>query len=390
MKALLVLEDGSVYEGEAFGAAKTVVGEVVFNTSLTGYQEIITDPSYRGQMVCMTLAHVGNTGVNAEDVESDQPQVTAFIVREVSPVVSNWRANATLHEYLARHGIPGISEVDTRALTRRIREKGVMHAALCTDGSHSAEALLELARAWEGLDGRDLVQEVTCAEPYNWVDGTRSEWTPVPAGRNLGSAPAQMAVSAAVDETKPLVVAYDFGVKQNILRRLTSHGLRVTVVPASTPASEVLAMQPDGIFLSNGPGDPAGVPYAAAAVRELLETGIPTFGICLGHQIIGLALGARTYKLKFGHHGGNQPVSDIDATNVQITAQNHNYAVDEETLPPNAVVTHRNLNDGTVEGLRLTDRPVFCVQYHPEASPGPHDADLLFARFAEMVKQHRK
>ncbi len=390
MKALLVLEDGSVYEGEAFGAAKTVVGEVVFNTSLTGYQEIITDPSYRGQMVCMTLAHVGNTGVNAEDVESDQPQVTAFIVREVSPVVSNWRANATLHEYLARHDIPGISEVDTRALTRRIREKGVMHAALCTDGSHSAEALLELARAWEGLDGRDLVQEVTCAEPYNWVDGTRNEWTPVPAGRNLGLAHAQMAVSAAVDETKPLVVAYDFGVKQNILRRLTSHGLRVTVVPASTPASEVLAMQPDGIFLSNGPGDPAGVPYAAAAVRELLETGIPTFGICLGHQIIGLALGARTYKLKFGHHGGNQPVSDIDATNVQITAQNHNYAVDEETLPPNAVVTHRNLNDGTVEGLRLTDRPVFCVQYHPEASPGPHDADLLFARFAEMVKQHRK
>lgn len=390
MKALLVLEDGTIYEGEAFGAAKTVVGEVVFNTSLTGYQEILTDPSYRGQMVCMTLAHVGNTGVNAEDVESDQPQVTAFIVREVSPVVSNWRANATLHEYLARHDIPGISEVDTRALTRRIREKGVMHAALCTDGSHSAEALLELARAWEGLDGRDLVQEVTCAEPYNWVDGTRNEWTPVPAGRNLGSAPAQMAVSAAVDETKPLVVAYDFGVKQNILRRLTSHGLRVTVVPASTPAGEVLAMQPDGIFLSNGPGDPAGVPYAAAAVRELLETGIPTFGICLGHQIIGLALGARTYKLKFGHHGGNQPVSDIDATNVQITAQNHNYAVDEETLPPNAVVTHRNLNDGTVEGLRLTDRPVFCVQYHPEASPGPHDADLLFARFAEMVKQHRK
>lgn len=390
MKALLVLEDGSVYEGEAFGAAKTVVGEVVFNTSLTGYQEIITDPSYRGQMVCMTLAHVGNTGVNAEDVESDQPQVTAFIVREVSPVVSNWRANATLHEYLARHGIPGISEVDTRALTRRIRDKGVLHAALCTDGSHSAEALLELARAWEGLDGRDLVQEVTCAEPYNWVDGTRSEWTPVPAGRNLDSTPARMAGSAAVDETKPLVVAYDFGVKQNILRRLTSHGLRVTVVPASTPASEVLAMQPDGIFLSNGPGDPAGVPYAAAAVRELLETGIPTFGICLGHQIIGLALGARTYKLKFGHHGGNQPVSDVDATNVQITAQNHNYAVDEETLPPNAVVTHRNLNDGTVEGLRLTDRPVFCVQYHPEASPGPHDADLLFARFAEMVKQHRK
>jgi carbamoyl-phosphate synthase small subunit len=383
VKALLVLQDGAVYEGEAFGAAATVVGEVVFNTSLTGYQEIITDPSYRGQMVCMTLAHVGNTGVNAEDVESDQPQVTAFIVREVSPVISNWRANETLHDYLARHGIPGISEVDTRALTRRLREKGVLHGALCTDGSHTADELLALARSWQGLDGRDLVQEVTCAEPYNWIDGTRVEWTPVPAGRG------EPAAVTHTEEGQPLVVAYDFGVKQNILRRLTSHGLRVTVVPAATPASEVLAMQPDGIFLSNGPGDPAAVPYAATAVHKLLETGIPTFGICLGHQIIGLALGARTYKLKFGHHGGNQPVSDVDVTNVQITAQNHNYAVDESTLPPNVEVTHRNLNDGTVEGLRLRDRPAFCVQYHPEASPGPHDADLLFARFAEMVKARR-
>lgn len=385
MNALLVLQDGAIYEGEAFGAAKTVVGEVVFNTSLTGYQEIITDPSYRGQMVCMTLAHVGNTGVNAEDVESDRPQVTAFIVREVSPVVSNWRANATLHDYLARHGIPGISEVDTRALTRRLREKGVLHGALCTDGSHTADELLALARNWEGLDGRDLVREVTCAEPYHWIDGTRVEWTPVPAGRNAG-----VVAASPADAAQPLVVAYDFGIKQNILRRLTSHGLRVTVVPATTPAAEVLALRPDGIFLSNGPGDPAGVPYAATAVHDLLETGIPTFGICLGHQIIGLALGARTYKLKFGHHGGNQPVSDVDATNVQITAQNHNYAVDEDTLPANVIVTHRNLNDGTVEGLRLTDRPVFCVQYHPEASPGPHDADLLFARFAELVKTQRR
>jgi carbamoyl-phosphate synthase small subunit len=384
LKALLVLQDGAIYEGEAFGAAKTVVGEVVFNTSLTGYQEIITDPSYRGQMVCMTLTHVGNTGVNAEDTESDQPQVTALIVREVSQVVSNWRANATLHDYLARHDIPGISEVDTRALTRRLRDKGALHGALCTDGMHSADELLALARGWEGLDGRDLVQEVTCAAPYQWIDGTHVEWTPVPAGRNLS------AVAAPTDEDQPLVVAYDFGIKQNILRRLTSHGLRVTVVPATTPASAVLAMQPDGIFLSNGPGDPAGVPYAAAAVHDLLETGIPTFGICLGHQIIGLALGARTYKLKFGHHGGNQPVSDAAATNVQITAQNHNYAVDEATLPANAVITHRNLNDGTVEGLRLTDQPVFCVQYHPEASPGPHDADLLFARFAELVKARRE
>jgi len=381
-KAMLVLQDGMIYEGVAFGAATTVVGEVVFNTSLTGYQEVITDPSYRGQMVCMTVAHVGNTGINAEDIESDRPQITAFIVREVSPVVSNWRANETLHTYLERYGIPGISEVDTRALTRRLREKGVLHAALCTDGSHTAEELLTLARTWEGLDGRDLVREVTCQETYNWIDGTKVEWTPVPAGK------------AAVTNTElqandtPLVVAYDFGIKHNILRRLTSHGLRVTVVPATTPAQEVLALNPDGIFLSNGPGDPAGVPYAAQAVRDLLETKIPTFGICLGHQIIGLALGGETYKLKFGHHGGNQPVSDVDSTNVQITAQNHNYAVGVEGLPENVEITHRNLNDGTVEGLRLKDRPVFCVQYHPEASPGPHDADLLFARFAEMVKEH--
>ena len=383
MNALLVLQDGAIYEGQGFGAATTVVGEVVFNTSLTGYQEVITDPSYRGQMVCMTLPHVGNTGVNLEDVESDRPQITAFVVREVSPVVSNWRADETLPAYLARHGIPGISEVDTRALTRRIREQGVLHAALCTDGSKNVEELLALARTWEGLDGRDLVREVTCHEAYNWAAGTRGEWSPVAAG----AAPAETVEEAGGG---PLVVAYDYGIKHNILRRLTSHGLRVAVVPAATPAEEVLALQPDGVFLSNGPGDPAGVPYAAEAVRRLLDANLPMFGICLGHQIIGLALGARTYKLKFGHHGGNQPVSDVDAANVQITAQNHNYAVDEATLPPTAQVTHRNLNDGTVEGLRLAGRPVFSVQYHPEASPGPHDADLLFARFAALVKAHSK
>lgn len=383
MEAILVLQDGTIFRGEAFGAATTVVGEVVFNTTLTGYQEVITDPSYRGQMVCMTLPHVGNTGINAEDIESDRPQITALIVREVSPVVSNWRSNETLPGYLARNAIPGISEVDTRALTRRLRDKGVLHAALCTDGTHDEAALLALAQGWQGLDGRDLVQEVTCHEPYNWVDGTRFEWTPVPSGKwQPPVAPPEPQAAA------PLVVAYDFGIKHNILRRLTSHGLRVTVVPANTPAADVLAMQPDGIFLSNGPGDPAGVPYAAQAVRELLAQGTPTFGICLGHQIIGLALGAQTYKLKFGHHGGNQPVSDVDSTNVQITAQNHNYAVDAATLPAGVEVTHRNLNDGTVEGMRLSDRPVFCVQYHPEASPGPHDADLLFERFARMVKQH--
>jgi carbamoyl-phosphate synthase small subunit len=392
--ALLVLADGTVYQGEAFGAATTVVGEVVFNTSLTGYQEVITDPSYRGQMVCMTVAHVGNTGVNPEDVESDRPQITAFIVREVSPVVSNWRANETLHDYLARHGIPGISQVDTRSLTRRLRDKGILHAALCTDGSHTAEQLLALAQQWEGLDGRDLVREVTCQERYNWVDGTRMEWTPVPSGDydpQLATRNSQLATRNSQPATdSPLVVAYDFGVKHNILRRLTSHGLRVTVVPANTPADEVLALQPDGIFLSNGPGDPAGVPYAAEAVSRLLETGIPTFGICLGHQIIGLALGGQTYKLKFGHHGSNQPVSDSNSATVQITAQNHNYAVDESTLPETVEVTHRNLNDGTVEGMQLRDRPVFCVQYHPEASPGPHDADLLFARFASLIKENAR
>jgi len=267
----------------------------------------------------------------------------------------------------------------------------VLHAALCTDGSHTVEELLEMARVWEGLDGRDLVKEVTCHEPYHWVDGTRVEWTPVPAGRDVGE--REVFTPAMVDEANadaPLVVAYDFGIKHNILRRLTSHGLRITVVPAGTTAAQVLAMQPDGIFLSNGPGDPAGVPYAASAVSELLEMGIPTFGICLGHQIIGLALGGDTYKLKFGHHGSNQPVSDVSATNVQITAQNHNYAVKDQGLPATVEITHRNLNDGTVEGLRLTDQPVFCVQYHPEASPGPHDADLLFARFARMVKDYAR
>lgn len=381
MEAILALANGRVFRGIAFGAATTVVGEVVFNTSLTGYQEVITDPSYRGQMVCMTVTHVGNTGINREDVESDRPQITALVVREISSVISNWRANESLHSYLNRHAIPGISEVDTRALTRLLRDEGVLRGALCTDGRHTADELIVLARSWEGLDGRDLVKEVTCRETYAWTDGTKVEWTPVASGPDTRS----QASATEAQRHFPLVVAYDFGIKHNILRRLTSHNLRVVVVPADTPATDVLAMQPDGIFLSNGPGDPAGLPYASQAVAQLLEAGIPTFGICLGHQIIGRALGAQTYKLKFGHHGGNQPVSDVDSTNVQITAQNHNYAVDDATLPANVEITHRNLNDGTVEGMRLTDRPVFCVQYHPEASPGPHDADLLFAKFAQII-----
>ncbi|MCD6291448.1 MAG: glutamine-hydrolyzing carbamoyl-phosphate synthase small subunit [Anaerolineae bacterium] len=373
MKGLLALEDGTVFEGEGFGAEATVVGEVVFNTSMTGYQEILTDPSYRGQMVAMTVSHVGNVGVNPEDVESERPQVQAFIVHEVSPVVSNWRATESLPEYLARYDIPGLSEVDTRALTRHIREQGAMKAALSTAGA-TADELIAMARAWEGLEGRDMVREVTCSRPYPWTQGSIRQFEP------HGFQPA---------EKHPFhVVAYDFGIKWNILRRMVDHGCHVTVVPATTPAEEVLALSPDGVFLSNGPGDPAGLPYAAEVVAKLLETGLPIFGICLGHQILGRALGGRTYKLKFGHHGGNQPVRDQATGVVQITAQNHNYAVDPDSLDPALVeITHWNLNDGTVEGMRLKDRPVFSVQYHPEASPGPHDADYLFGRFVELMRR---
>ncbi|PKO21687.1 MAG: carbamoyl phosphate synthase small subunit [Chloroflexi bacterium HGW-Chloroflexi-1] len=373
MHAILALEDNTILHGERFGAKRTVVGEVVFNTSMTGYQEVITDPSYRGQIVTMTTPHIGNVGVNPEDVESDRPQVQALVVREISPTVSNWRAAESLPDYLARHGIPGISEVDTRALTRHIRERGALKAALSTNDMPAAE-LVALARAWEGLENRDTVREVTCAEPYTWQQGGLHQFQP------NAHAPA--------DAHPYHVVAYDFGLKHNILRRLVDHGCRVTVVPATTPAEEVLARAPDGVFLSNGPGDPAGLPYAAAAVKTLLASDLPIFGICLGHQLLGLALGGRTYKLKFGHHGGNQPVRDEATGRVEVTAQNHNYAVDPESLDPGRVhVTHWNLNDHTVEGLRLTDRPVFSVQYHPEASPGPHDADYLFARFVAMMQR---
>lgn len=372
MTAILALADSTVFEGEAFGAAAVTVGEVVFNTSMTGYQEIITDPSYRGQMVVMTVAHVGNTGINPEDMESRRPWLSGFIVRELSPVVSNWRAREDLSAYLAHHGIPGISEIDTRSLTRRLRDRGSLHGALCTDGSRSAEELIALARDWPGTQGRDLVQEVTSDHIYRWEEDSEQMWI---------TAPTEVAGRAPLH-----VVAYDFGIKANILRRLTSHGCHVTVVPALTPAADVLAMQPDGVFLSNGPGDPAGLPYAAQTVAALLRSDLPVFGICLGHQILGLALGGATYKLKFGHHGGNQPVKEQLTGRVQITSQNHNYAVRSEGLPAAVEVTHLNLNDGTVEGLRLQDRPVFSVQYHPEASPGPHDADALFAQFVIMMR----
>jgi len=370
MQGVLALEDGTVFIGRAFGARATVVGEVVFNTAMTGYQEILTDPSYRGQMVVMTCPHIGNVGVNDEDVESDRPQVAAFIVRALSPVVSNWRAKESLEDYLARHGVPGLCEVDTRALTRRIREKGAMKAALSTEGV-DPESLVEMARAWEGLEGRDTAREVTCAVPYEWMEGS-GRWQP------HGFRPDP--------ERRRHVVVYDFGVKRSILRRLVDRGCRVTVVPAYTPAAEALRLRPDGIVLSNGPGDPAGLPEIVEIVRGLLETGIPLFGICLGHQLIARAIGARTYKLPFGHHGSNHPVLDRTTGRVQITAQNHNYAVDPDTLDPDQVViTHLNLNDGTVEGLALRDRPVFSVQYHPEANPGPHDADPIFDQWVETL-----
>ncbi len=376
--AILALEDGTVLRGRAFGAQTTTVAEIVFNTSMTGYQEILTDPSYHGQMVVMTVPHVGNVGVNPEDVESHRPWVRGFIVRDLSPVTSNWRATESLHDYLARHGVPAIADVDTRALTLRLREQGVMHAALSTEPDADPRALIALAQEWEGLEGRDLVREVTCQEIHPWEERAHPGWY-----RHLPGAPDMRSYADL-----PHVVAYDFGVKYTILRRLVAHGARVTVVPAHTPAQEVLDLHPDGIFLSNGPGDPAGVPYAAQAVAVLLESDIPLFGICLGHQILGLAVNARTYKLKFGHHGGNHPVVDVDTGHVQITAQNHNYAVDANTLPGHVRITHWNLNDRTVEGMELTDRPVFSVQYHPEASPGPHDADYLFARFMDLVRDY--
>ncbi|WP_376792423.1 glutamine-hydrolyzing carbamoyl-phosphate synthase small subunit [Thermoflexus sp.] len=364
MQGVLALEDGTVFIGRAFGARATVVGEVVFNTAMTGYQEILTDPSYRGQMVVMTCSHIGNVGVNDEDVESDRPHVAAFIVRALSPMVSNWRAEESLDAYLARYGVPGLSEIDTRALTRLIRTRGAMKGALSTEEGADPEALVEMARAWEGLEGRDTVREVTCATPYVWNLGSGS-WQPHGFRPDL--------------EPRRRVVVYDFGVKRSILRRLADRGCQVTVVPAYTPPEEVLRMAPDGIVLSNGPGDPAGLPEIVSIVRRLLEAEVPIFGICLGHQLIAQAIGARTYKLPFGHHGSNHPVREVPTGRVRITAQNHNYAVDPDTLDPRrAVITHVNLNDGTVEGLMLKDRPVFSVQYHPEANPGPHDADSLF------------
>jgi len=377
--ARLVLADGTIFRGTAFGARRVGTGEVCFNTSLTGYQEILSDPSYAGQIVVMTYTQIGNVGVNPEDDESRRPCLEGFVVKEVFEQPSNWRAKESLPRYLERCGIPGIAGIDTRALVRRIREGGAQIGVLSTDPAQQDEpALLALARSAPSLDGRDLAAEVTCKEAHAWSEG---RWPGI-----AGQLPRPPRPTPSYK-----LVAYDFGIKRNIVRRLVEQGFDVTVVPASTTAEQALAQRPDAIFLSNGPGDPAAVQGIREQVRKLADS-LPIFGICLGHQILGLALGGKTVKLKFGHHGGNQPGQDLATKKVAICAENHGYAVDAPSLAAAGEpveITHVNLNDGTVEGLAHKTRPIFSVQYHPEASPGPHDASYFFSRFREMVRRHK-
>ncbi len=369
MQGVLVLEDGQIFWGTAFGAEGVQTGEIVFNTSMTGYQEILTDPSYYRQIITMTVPHVGNTGVNVDDVESERMWVSGFVVRSLSPIVSNWRNRGDLDNYLKSQGVIGLSEVATRSLVRYIREKGVMRAAIA-HGDYPAAELVEMARNALDMSGANLVDEVTTTEPYNWAEGSDVQWHQ----------------GGHTDESGPLIVAYDLGIKQNILRLLTDRGLRVTVVPARMSHQEVLAMNPAGVFLSNGPGDPAAVDYAIENVRGLLGK-TPIFGICLGHQILGLALGGKTEKMRFGHRGGNQPVKNLLTDIVEISSHNHGFAVTSDSDLGGAEVTHINLNDNTVEGLRHVEQGAFSVQYHPESSPGPHDSLYLFDEFVERVKQ---
>lgn len=372
-QALLVLEDGSVFHGCSIGCEGQTTGEVVFNTALTGYQEILTDPSYSRQLVTLTYPHIGNVGVNQEDSESTQVHAAGLIVRDVPAIYSNWRAEGSLPDYLVRNNVVAIADIDTRRLTRILREKGAQRGCIMAGENLNAAQALEAARSFPGLKGMDLAKEVTVKQPYVWTQGT---WqldpkTPRPS----------TAENAAFH-----VVAYDYGVKTNILRMLVDRGCRVTVVPAQTPASEVLAMNPDGVLLSNGPGDPEPCTYAIAAIREILERNVPTFGICLGHQLLGLASGAKTIKMKFGHHGANHPVQDLDTKHVMISSQNHGFAVDEASLPANLRATHRSLFDGSLQGIERTDCPALSFQGHPEASPGPHDVAPVFDRFIAMMR----
>jgi carbamoyl-phosphate synthase small subunit len=382
MKAILALEDGSVFHGEGFGARATACGEVCFNTSMTGYQEILTDPSYKGQIVTMTYPLIGNYGVNLQDVESWRPHVSGFVIRELSPVVSNWRADHSLAEYLTANGIPGIQGIDTRALTKKLRVRGALNGFISTEGTPEAEAI-ERAKNWPGLAGVDYVKEVTHKTAFRWDEKDEQS-----ASFNLVRGTAVVEARNVRDPLPPAdipIVAYDFGMKYNILRRLRQQGFAVQVLPATTSAEEALKYKPAGVFLSNGPGDPAALDYAVRSVGELVKSGIPIFGICLGHQILGQAFGGKTFKLKFGHRGANQPVKDLESGKVEITSQNHGFAVDSASLPGDVTVNRVNLNDQTVEGMRHKKRPVFCVQYHPEASPGPHDSKPLFAEFRSLI-----
>lgn len=368
-KAILALADGRIFHGDAFGATGNTVGEVCFNTSLTGYQEILTDPSYTDQIITFTYPHIGNVGFNESDMESDSISVRGCIVRAPARLTSNYRAEGDLNSWLEEKGIVGISGIDTRALVRHLRDHGAQNGVIASDGMSESDAVA-MAKAWHGLEGRDLVGQVSCDSISSWQQGTYD-------------LDAASFTSPALDKH---VVAFDFGCKRNIFRKLADRGLNVSIVPAQTSAEDILSMNPDGIFLSNGPGDPAAVGYAVEEIRKLLDSDVPVFGICMGHQLLSQALGLSTFKLKFGHRGGNHPVKDETTGKIEITSQNHGFAVADDAIPDNVEITHRSLFDGTVEGLQVKGRPVFSVQYHPEASPGPQDADYLFDRFAEVIR----